>query len=400
MALNWQQLVGPAQVDDAEAAQRRLALAQALQAKAIQGNAPRGGGRVVAKYSTGTALTDLANTLVANRNVDREERNRQRIDQRQSADLEKAIAAYSQSVNDEDVPQAAVQELRNTPDGQLMNPVMSRSEGVAGLAKASGPKGQAALAAALMEQGVASQDPLKRQDQALKAYQLTAGIEEKRAAREQRLIELQARMDDNRLNREQRAQAAAEMAALRRDIAADSNATRRDIADSAAQARKDAVTDKAAQTKADKEPVFRAAMNALSHVKVSSDKLGSGGGRLEGKVPAWGEATDQYEGAVGGLLAAIQSALRVPGIGSQSNMELQALMQSLPTREMSQVVRDQQIKQIKDRLEIIAGHELGGVEAPAGAAAPAAGATAAPTGGLTPQEAAELAELRKRFPPR
>ena len=54
----------------------------------------------------------------------------------------------------------------------------------------------------------------------------------------------------------------------------------------------------------------------------------------------------------------------------------------------------------RDRLEIIAGRELGGVEAPAGAAAPAAGATAAPTGGLTPQEAAELAELRKRFPPR
>lgn len=133
------------------------------------------------------------------------------------------------------------------------------------------------------------------------------------------------------------------------------------------------MTDKANQAKTDKEPVFRAAMNALNYVKVSSDKLGSGGGRLEGKLPAWGEATDQYEAAVAGLLAAIQSALRVPGIGSQSNMELQALMQSLPTREMSQVVRDQQIKQIKDRLEIIAGRELGGVEAPAGAAAPAAG---------------------------
>lgn len=373
MALNWQQLVGPAQVDDAEAAQRRLALAQALQAKAIQGNAPRGGGRVVAKYGTGTALADLASTLVSSRNVDREEKNRQRVEQRQGADLEKAIAAYSQSVADEDVPQAAVQELRNTPDGQLMNPVMSRSEGVAGLAKASGPKGQAALAAALMEQGVKSQDPSLKEDRALKAYQIQATLDEKRAA-------LEARMADLSATREQRAEASRQHAELMREMERGRNdrsaadiAARRDASAAAAQAKQDAVTDKANQAKTDKEPVFRAAMNALNYVKVSSDKLGSGGGRLEGKLPAWGEATDQYEAAVAGLLAAIQSALRVPGIGSQSNMELQALMQSLPTREMSQVVRDQQIKQIKDRLEIIAGRELGGVEAPAGAAAPAAG---------------------------
>lgn len=234
MAINWQQIVGAAPPpEDVEAAQRRLALAEALQAKAIGGSAPRGGGRVVAKYSTTGALADLANTLVAKRNVSTAEKSLARQKEAEGAKLDKAIKAYRGSVADDQVPQAAVQALRQTPDGQLMEPVTSRSEAVAGIAGAAGLDGRRALAEALMKQGLDESDPSAIADRNLKAYQIQATVDERRAAREQRLIELQARIDDAALNREQRAQAAREMAELRREIARDSNETRRAIADQA-----------------------------------------------------------------------------------------------------------------------------------------------------------------------
>lgn len=110
-----------------------------------------------------------------------------------------------------------------------------------------------------------------------------------------------------------------------------------------------------------------AAKDALTRVQESSNTLGSGGGVIEGRLPAMGEVTQDYDGAVAQLLAAIQSALRVPGIGSQSNMELQALMKALPLRTQEQKVRDNQITGIAKRLETIISRESG---VPDGAAPP------------------------------
>lgn len=100
-----------------------------------------------------------------------------------------------------------------------------------------------------------------------------------------------------------------------------------------------------------------AARIALNRVQSTSDTLGSGGGFIEGRLPAMGEKTQDFDGAVAQLLAAIQSALRVPGIGSQSNMELQALMNALPLRTQEKKVRDNQITGIANRLEAIIARE-------------------------------------------
>lgn len=132
-----------------------------------------------------------------------------------------------------------------------------------------------------------------------------------------------------------------------------------------------------------------AAKIALNRVQAASDALGSGGGFIEGRLPAMGEKTQDFDGAVAQLLAAIQTALRVPGIGSQSNMELQALMNALPLRTQEKAVRDNQITGIAQRLEAIISREANSPENPA----PAGNGT----GGLTPAEQAELEALRKRF---
>ena len=118
-------------------------------------------------------------------------------------------------------------------------------------------------------------------------------------------------------------------------------------------------TPKAADTSKSNQKVgaIEAAKVALARVQNSSNTLGSGGGFIEGRLPAMGEKTQDYDGAVAQLLAALQSAIRVPGIGSQSNMELQALMNALPLRTQEKSVRDNQITGIAQRLDEILSRE-------------------------------------------
>ena len=92
-----------------------------------------------------------------------------------------------------------------------------------------------------------------------------------------------------------------------------------------------------------------------------------------------GEATQDFDGAVAQLLAALQSAIRIPGIGSQSNMELQALMEALPLRKQEKKVRDNQITGISQRLDEILSRE-------------AAAQDAAPTGDASPQRPEKVEE--------
>ena len=65
MAISFKQILAPAQVDDVEAAQRRQAIAEAMQQRAMQPNLPQVGGPVQAKYGAGNALVDLANSLAS-----------------------------------------------------------------------------------------------------------------------------------------------------------------------------------------------------------------------------------------------------------------------------------------------------------------------------------------------
>lgn len=98
MGINWQQMMAAPPVGDVESEQRRLQLQQALQERALQGTAPRSRGRVTAKYSTQNALTDVAGSLVASRNVNKAEDRVTQAKDAKSARLNQAIAQYMESM--------------------------------------------------------------------------------------------------------------------------------------------------------------------------------------------------------------------------------------------------------------------------------------------------------------
>lgn len=87
---------------DVEAAQRRVAIAQALQQRAMQPNVPASGGPVQAAYSPGTALVDLANALAS------------------AWGVKNAEAAYGRAKTAKE--KAAADSLKNLIGGQQMNP--------------------------------------------------------------------------------------------------------------------------------------------------------------------------------------------------------------------------------------------------------------------------------------
>jgi len=231
-------------------------------------------------------------------------------------------------------------------------------------------------------------DPSQVADRDLKRMQIEGGLRDRADARQQRMLELGMRLDAS-------AGTEAERAALRRELASGQQQTQRDIAGmrvdaqserkNSAAASKDAV---AAEKRNGRVASLQAALGALSRVQETSNTLGGGGGFIEGRIPAIGSVAQDFDGAKAQLLATIQSALRVPGIGSQSNLELQSLMAALPERTQEREVRDNQIKGIADRINIIMEREGAGTTPPDANAGDAT---------LTPQEQAELAELRNRL---
>ena len=94
-------------------------------------------------------------------------------------------------------------------------------------------------------------------------------------------------------------------------------------------------------------------MGALDQMQIQSDNLGPDGGYFEGMIPAIGSDEQLFDKASGSLLAIMQSAMRVVGSGSQSNLELQALLGSFPTRQDEKAPRDQALKNIRARVVTI-----------------------------------------------
>ena len=121
---------------------------------------------------------------------------------------------------------------------------------------------------------------------------------------------------------------------------------------------------KADSEAAKKQPMFQAAATALDRLDESSRNLAGGGGFFEGRLPAIGEKSQQYEGDAAQLLAALTAATRVPGIGAQSDTELRQMMASLPTRTDSEAVRQRKIAGIRQRLEAL---NVGGGDDPVAA---------------------------------
>lgn len=232
------------------------------------------------------------------------------------------------------------------------------------------------VANALLQRAIpAPLDPDKAAQRALDKERIAGEREDRAAALAQRAAEAEQRSKDAAATREDRARAAQEANELRRQL----GQMQADSARYAADARRDAASagqalkvDAADEKKQGRIAALEAAKGALARVQATSDKLAGGGGFMEGRLPAMGAMAQDYDGAVAQLLAAIQSALRVPGIGSQSNMELQALIGALPMRTQEQSVRNEQIKGIASRLQTIIGRENG--EAPQEPPASAAGA--------------------------
>ncbi len=381
------------QPDDAYAdVARREAYAKALQEMAARQRGPAPGGRVQAQYGIGEGLTQLAEALLARR------AGRQAIETRNAADANTRVQNEG-VINDLTMDQrpqkidAQGQPIAGTEPQQMLDIDTGRPELSArgqALSRAVAGQDPQQIRQFLMQQQLSRllPDPSQVADRDLKRMQIEGGLRDRADARQQRMLELGMRLDAS-------AGTEAERAALRRELASGQQQTQRDIAGmrvdaqserkNSAAASKDAV---AAEKRNGRVASLQAALGALSRVQETSNTLGGGGGFIEGRIPAIGSVAQDFDGAKAQLLATIQSALRVPGIGSQSNLELQSLMAALPERTQEREVRDNQIKGIADRINIIMEREGAGTTPPDANAGDAT---------LTPQEQAELAELRNRL---
>lgn len=394
MALNWQQLVGPAQVDDAEAAQRRLELAQALQARALKGSAPDGGGRVVAKYRLGHALTDVANGVVAGRNVSVAEKSMARQKAADSAKLDDAIKAYMGSTADDQVPAAAVQELRNTPDGQLMNPVTSRSEAVAGIAGATGLEGRKALAAALLEQGLKENDPSLKAQRAVEMYRIQGAREDKALDREARVAQAQAAADARIEAAKQAGATAQQIAEMRADSAREVAQIRADSVAAAAEAKaaaKPKLSPQGATAARAKLADVSILKMQLANLKTARDNLNptTDTGYIAGGRQKFTKAAEAYDKALDALRTTVRKLTRTPGEGSMSNWEGMMAQAQLPERTVwNKETLDQgitQLEELANGYESLTREMLG--EIPAAAPPPGAPPAAPPPAAAAPAAA-------------
>jgi hypothetical protein len=370
--INFKQIFAPQKPDGSyEDAARQQAIAEALQKRAMQQRGPAPGGPVQAQYGIGEGLTQLAEALLARRAGKSAIEAKKAADTKQTSlnnELAKALTMKSAgSIMDVQTGQSAPMETmtgqRNAYDLQ---------QAVAGIGDPQ--KAGQFLAGKQMERLLP--DPAAVADRELKAYQIEAGMSDRAEARQAQMerlrFEIQAEERAGRRADELKMQLAQLQADARLSAAEIAAGARRDAAEAQGDAKKAAANDK----KQGRLASLEAARGALARVQKTSDTLGSGGGYIEGRIPAIGPVAQDFDGAKAQLLAAIQGALRTPGIGSQSNMELQALMAALPERTQEKEVRDNQIKGIADRLAIIIEREANSDAA----LSPAAPAAAAPAG--------------------
>lgn len=106
-----------------------------------------------------------------------------------------------------------------------------------------------------------------------------------------------------------------------------------------------------------------------------------------------------FDAAIDSMRGSITALTRVPGIGAMSDFETRLDQAKFPTRNAYEAVGEQQLGALEQLLDTIEGgySELLGRPTPQRAAPRAVGGPQQ-SGGLTPEEQAELDELRKRFP--
>lgn len=212
-----------------EDAARREAMAQALRERAMRQRGPQAGGPVQAQYGIGEGLTQLAEALLARR------AGRSAIDAKKQADTQQT--QRNDETLREMLPATEMQSQRMSFDAQGNKVASSNGqiENMQSDALSMALRGQdpQAIGKFLAERKLQTllPDPAEVADRDFKMFQVSATMADKAESRQQRLQELELRLADQALNREQRAAAAAEAAALRREIAAGNQATQRAIAD-------------------------------------------------------------------------------------------------------------------------------------------------------------------------
>jgi hypothetical protein len=292
--INFKQIFAPQRPDGSyEDAARRQAYAEALQRQAMQQRGPAPGGPVQAQYGIGEGLTQLAQALLARR------AGKSAIDAKKAADT-KQTATNDQNINAM-LPATEMQSRRYDPTGEKAPARMGTIENMQADALSQALRGQdpqqVGQFLAQRQMQTLLPDPAEVADREFKMYQVASTMSDKADARQQRLMELQMQLDSRALDREQQAAAAAEMAALRRDIAMGQQQTQRDIAAMGAQRESDArtaeATAKAAPKEAGKQQLDDVALTLGSYY----DELDKSGGIVSNE-----------RGAVDNLQASVASS--------------------------------------------------------------------------------------------
>jgi len=410
MAISFKQLIAPAQVDDVEAAQRRQAIAEAMQQRAMQPNLPQAGGPVQAKYGAGNALVDLANSLASAWNLKNANTALGRAKEARAGQVQDASKRVAMS--QPNMPMA-------TGPGEIMSP-LTPEEASADLGRAMGPEGQTAVAKALMERKLSETDPNALADRDLKKYQIQAGIDDKREARQQRMLELETRLADRALDRQSREALQRELMGLRKQMNDDSIAGRKYAADLTAGAKRDAAQEKQDAAEATKADGSESADVLIAQLRSSYDTLDQSGGivstqrdglrNIGSKIQS--SALGQFVGGAVGtenqsqresiaqtrplLLAAIKDATGMSARQMDSNAELKLWLAAAtdPTRGVEENRRA--LDNIENFIRVRAGRgtattpRSGTIQRP-GAASPAAAPAAVDPAvweAMTPEERA------------
>lgn len=313
MAISFKQILAPAQVDDVEAAQRRQAIAEAMQQRVMQPNLPQVGGPVQAKYGAGNALVDLANSLASAWNL-------------KNANTALGRAKEARAGQVQDASKRVAMSQPNMPmasgPGEIMSP-LTPEEASADLGRAMGPEGQTAVAKALMERKLSETDPNALADRELKAYQIKATMDERRAAREDRAAMLR------------------EQIASREQMGKDANDLRRELANLTAGIQRDAERGRNERADADRksrEAVAAAKTDATAETKAQgADSLDALMAQLRssyGVLKDSGGITSTDASGLDNAQAAVQSS--APGqflgrvFGTKNQSERNSIAQTRP----------------------------------------------------------------------
>lgn len=148
------------------------------------------------------------------------------------------------------------------------------------------------------------------------------------------------------------------------------------------------VTDKKAQLAAkQKLPQVKALARRVERVAQASEAIAKNrfvdGGRFDGKILAWSKEGQELEQAGGNLVQTLTALTRIPGVGSQSDLEQRLAMLQIPSSDMPPEVRANAVNELRQFMADLE-QAIGGVadgsyfQDPTAAAAPAG---VAPTGG-------------------